>query len=538
MKDSIHTIYQSAKHFFSGTLLSRISGMLRDMSMAYIFGTHPSIASFMLAFRFAHLFRRLLGEGALQSAFIPEFEALRYQSPEKAFGFFRDLYATLTLFLVSFIILGCLGLNTLLIYQPLEKEHQEILFLTILMLPSLLFICLYGLNTSLLQCERKFFISGVAPVAFNGIWILAVLILKQIPTSTQKRMSYLALTIILACFCQWWMTVPQVLRILRCHLPSIWKDIRFYSSDMIKIGRPLFLGVLGIAAFQINTAMDSVFAHYADPEGPALLWYAIRLEQIPLALFGIALSGAILPPLSRAIKALDWSAYRHFLQYALKQTLSLMIPLTCALLAVGDTCINLIYGRGDFTNHSIIGTTHCLGAYALGLLPNTLILILAPACYAQNDYRLPACTSFLTMILNFFLNMWMIKGLGFGAVSVALATSISSWINLLLLGWVLYWRNGPLISSSLIPHLIKISFASLLAFLGTLTLRYLIQDFFFLDLFKKEMIFFPKHILQQGWSFCYQVGSFGFLFGVSSLLLNIFSLKQLAPALAVNPKFR
>ncbi|KIC73523.1 lipid II flippase MurJ [Candidatus Protochlamydia amoebophila] len=100
MTDSTHTIFQSAKHFFSGTLLSRLSGMIRDISMAYAFGTEASIASFMVAYRLAHLCRRLFGEGSLQSAFIPEFESIRHRDTERAFRFFRDLVISLTLFLV------------------------------------------------------------------------------------------------------------------------------------------------------------------------------------------------------------------------------------------------------------------------------------------------------------------------------------------------------------------------------------------------------------------------------------------------------
>src|SRR5919205_2129836 len=100
MQDTIQTIRRSSHRFFSGTLLSRLTGMFRDMSMAYAFGTQPSIAAFMVAFRFAHLFRRLFGEGALQAAFIPEFESLRYQSEQRAFIFFRDLIVLLTLFLI------------------------------------------------------------------------------------------------------------------------------------------------------------------------------------------------------------------------------------------------------------------------------------------------------------------------------------------------------------------------------------------------------------------------------------------------------
>src|ERR1700733_2872839 len=127
MKDTLFSIRHSAIRFFSGTLLSRITGMLRDVSMAYAFGTQPSIAAFMVAFRFAHLLRRLLGEGALQSAFIPEFEALRHQSEQRAFTFFRDLTVILSFFLVLLISVGCTLLFGFLWWGHLNPDNYEII---------------------------------------------------------------------------------------------------------------------------------------------------------------------------------------------------------------------------------------------------------------------------------------------------------------------------------------------------------------------------------------------------------------------------
>ena len=160
--------------------MSRISGMLRDVSMAYAFGTQPSIAAFMVAFRFAHLLRRLFGEGALQTAFIPEFEALRHHNEERAFTFFRSLTAILSLFLTLLILLCCGVLACFMWFGNLHPDNYEILLLTLIMLPSLLFICLFGLNASLLQCEKSYFIPSVAPVAFNGIWVVSVLYLRTL----------------------------------------------------------------------------------------------------------------------------------------------------------------------------------------------------------------------------------------------------------------------------------------------------------------------------------------------------------------------
>ena len=471
MKDTIQTIRRSSHRFFSGTVLSRASGMLRDMSMAYAFGTQPSIAAFMVAFRFAHLLRRLFGEGALQSAFIPEFEALRHKSEQRAIAFFRSLVIVLALFLTALIVICCGIIACFLWLGNIHPDNQEILSLTLIMLPSLLFICLFGLNTSLLQCEKSYFIPSVAPVAFNGIWVASVFYLRDMPA--EQAMPWLSFGVVIACLCQWLMTVPKTWRSIKNFISSasFWLSIRNAAPDLLQMSRPLILGVLGVAASQINNAIDTLFARFADSEGPALLWYAIRIQQLPLALFGIAIAGAILPPLSRALKAGRQEEYHHFLQDALMQTLVFMLPLTAALFAMGDISVNFLYGRGDFGSQSVIQTTYCLWAYGIGLLPSALVLILAPAYYARSNYTLPALVSFATMLVNVFLNSLFIIGFGWSAVSVAIATSMSAWINFMVLGWRLSSAGPPLISRPMIKNGIAMCVATFSALWGTYEMR-------------------------------------------------------------------
>ncbi|CUI16024.1 hypothetical protein PNK_0392 [Candidatus Protochlamydia naegleriophila] len=509
MTDSSHTILQSAKRFFSGTLLSRITGMLRDMAMAYAFGTQSAIASFMVAYRLAHLCRRLFGEGSLQAAFIPEFETLRHQNSQRAFTFFRDLMATLTLFLVLLISLVCLGLGIFLMWGDPQPANRDILVLTMLMLPSLLFICLFGLNASLLQCEKSYFTPGVAPVAFNLIWIIAVWMLK--PYAASEAMPLLSIGVIVACFFQWVLTVPKTWKLLKQQLSGyVWNKIDLFSADVFHMGKPFILGLTGVMASQINAAMDSLFARYAEAEGPAMLWYAIRLQQLPLALFSVAIAGALLPPLTRALKAHDWGRYYSFLNEALAHTCTLMIPLTAALFAIGDSSVNLIFGHGDFSNSSVLGTTLCLWAYGIGLLPTSLILLLAPACYAQSNYRLPAIASCLNMLLNLILNAFFINGFGWGAMSVALATSVSAWVNAIFLGRSLTALNGPWISKNVWQHIWKLSIAALIALMGTDLYR---NHFYLsaLSLVWNQAPHFPRSLSEQFTILISQCACFGFL---------------------------
>jgi len=493
MTDTLHTIHQSAKRFFSGTLLSRLSGMLRDVLMAFFFGTQPAVAAFMLAFRFSHLFRRLFGEGALQSAFIPLFETLRHEHPVRAFLFFRDLSWTLTLFLLTLIGLGEIVLCGCLFYLDLTPPNQQIIFLTCLMLPSLLFICLYGLNASLLQCEKIYFIPSVAPVVFNMIWILALIGLHFL--TIDQAMQGLALVVVGACFCQWLVTYPKLRSILHTHLSHEKSSLTLYSIDVKALLKPLFLGILGVAASQMNNAIDMLFARYAQSDGPALLWYAIRLQQLPLALFGIAMAGAILPPLTRALKAKKWNNYHQFLQDALGRTWNFILPLTLFLFLAGDTCVHLIYGHGEFNNQSIVGTTQCLWGYSFGLVPAALTLVLAPVCYAHQNYHLPAIASLGSMCLNLILNSLFIFGFHWGALSVSIATSLSSWMNLFFLAYVLS-RIHSLELFEIFKKNLNFLWAASLACMQLMLFRY-----YFLPLY--PFYYFTYNVIMQFFIVCF-----------------------------------
>lgn len=377
----------------------------------------------------------------MQAAFVPQFEHLRLEEPRKAAFFFRDLQRSVFLILIGIICVGGAALWGLYQSEMFSPENNQILLLTALMLPSLLFICLFGLNASVLQCDKRFFLTGVAPVAFNIVWIIAALSLINLPE--EQAMHWLAGGIIIASIAQWAVTAVQTHKIITsCGGNGLhWFEKNPYGNDLGRIAKPLIYGVLGVAATQINNFLDAIFARYASLEGPAYLWYAVRIEQLPLALFGIALSGALLPPLSRAFKAGDQKTYLEFLFFSLRNTVLLLLPLSFVLWLMGSSGISVAYGRGDFNAISIAGTTKCLWMYAVGLLPMGLVQVLAPAFYARQNYSIPMQASVASMVCNVMLNTLFVMGFGLDAASIALATSISAWLNAAILGWCLWIRE-------------------------------------------------------------------------------------------------
>lgn len=429
LSDTTALIQRSALKFFSGTMLSRMTGYLRDVALAYSFGTDPLLASFLVAFRFAHLARRLFGEGSLQNVFIPHFEELRKKDPAQARSFFRDTSFSLALFI------ALLSLGIALALSPFLSN--EIVLLTCLMLPSLLFICLFGLNAALLECEKSYFLPSIAPVAFNLVWIVAALSLGAYPVA--EAVKGLSLAVIAACFFQWAVTVPSLIKNTSW---TFWKQARAFSPDVRALVKPLLLANIGVAASQINNAVDPLFALYANSEGPAWLWYAIRLQQLPLALFGVAMTGALLPPLSRAIKAGLLQQGAEFFHFALKRLALLTIPISFLIVPTALNAIALLFGHGSFQYSSIENSAFCLLFYGMGIFPMAHILISAPALYAFKDYRSPTLFSILCMGANVLLNALFIFVLGFGAASVAAATSIAAFLNAALLHRLVEQKMG------------------------------------------------------------------------------------------------
>lgn len=419
--DSSLLVIRFAKRFFAGTVLSRISGALRDVAMAVYFGSGPEIAAFMVAYRFANLFRRLFGEGSLQAGFIPHFSSMQ---GKPALYFYRDCAFSLTallLLVVSFLEGVLWGISCFL-----ETEWREIVFLTMRMLPGLLFICLYALNSAFLQAEKKYFLSGFAPVLFNCCWIAFALLASSFPM--HEAMQFLSFGVTVAFALQWAITATQVRKMISLSWKE-WFRPQLFSDDLKKMVRPITLGIIGVGATQLNSALDAIFSRLSDLSGPAYLWYAIRIEQLPLALFGIALSGALLPSLSRAMAEGAIDRYKELLHKGLRHSAILLVPCTFGLFALGGPGLNLLYGHGDFSSADIRATLHCLWGYGIGLLPSVMTLLLATGSYAQKSYATPTVASVIAIVFHVLCNTALVFGFHLGAFSIAVSTSLAAFVN-------------------------------------------------------------------------------------------------------------
>lgn len=526
-QDTPKGLTRSSLAFLSGTLLSRLTGLGRDVSMAFCFGSHPAVAAFMVAFRFANLVRRLLGEGPLPAGFIPHFIHLRMSSPEKGAQFFRDLFFSMLTLLYVLVVLGVIALAAIWKWADLSPEASQILYLTILMLPGVMFVCMFGLCSGLLQCEKKFFLTGFAPAAFNMVWMGAAWWLKGKDPSSSVVV--LSLAIVVAFFFQWLSIVPQTFSFLKRYLS--WKEmfrVDLFSSEMRQVVKPVLLGVVGVASTQINSALDGVFARFASLEGPAYLWYAIRLEQLPLALFGIALSAALFPSLSRAIREGMMENYLALLRFAYRRSFSLIFPCTMGIFVLGAVSVNLIYGRGDFTAFATYNTIICLWGYGLGLVPSVLILLLAPAFYAKKDYRTPMLGSVYSVLVNVAVSALCVFVLNWGAFSIAVATSFAAWVNYFYLSVHLARRTGKLWERSLSASFWKTGICTAIAAAVTVLVGvYVVKEPMLLYYFAQVSEEFPRSFSLQLLQFVTLTGTFGLILFSYAWVFNAKDLLEL-----------
>ncbi len=516
-QDTHSSVAKSASQFFTGTVISRITGMVRDLSMAYYFGTTPAVAAFLLAFRLSNLLRRLFGEGALLNGFIPFFEGKRKKDPKAAALFFRDLFWSLVILLIGIILVLEVFVGSLIYFQNFTYGTEQILKMTMCMLPGLVFICLFGLSIALLQCEKNFFTPGVAPVAFNFVWIIAIWTFRK--HEPYQAMMYLSIAVVLSFCLQWGMTVSGLKKYASEFITlKEWMRARLFTNELKTMVIPLLLGVVGVAAVQINSAVDVIIARYASLEGPAYLSYSHKLQQLPLALFGIAIASALMPPLTRAIKNDDHKTYKSLLKFAFGRTFSLLFPGTIAIFLLGGASVNLLYGRGLFTNSSTIHTTYCLWGYGLGLVPSAFVLLLAPAFYARRDYWTPTLASLIAVGMNLTLNLIMVFGLGWGATGIAVGTSISAYFNARFLLSRLHIR----ILSAVMPTFVKVTIASMIAGVVTLIFGHVFLQYPIINLFMGDMtVEFSRSFVVQLREFMVLTSFFGVVFLTLSYLFRI-----------------
>ncbi len=420
------------------TMVSRMLGFGRDMLIGYLVGAGPVADAFFVALRVPNLFRRLFGEGAFNAAFVPEFSGiLATEGTAPARQFAQETIAVMAFWLLGLTIVGEIFMPQIMgvIASGFSDEPGKLeltITLARIMFPYVILICLTALLSGVLNGLDRFAAAAAAPVVFNTVSIAAMLALTPFVPTVGHALA-------------WGVTGSGVLQlallvwsVTRAGMPMRIPRPRM-TPRMRHLLRRMGPGLLGAGVTQLNLTVDILIQSWLPPGSASVLYYADRVNQLPLGVIGTAVGTALLPLLSRQARSGDAAAARETLSRAIEITMAVTIPAALALGVVGQPIMAVLFGRGAFDAHAALLSSQSLAAFALGLPAFVLLKVLVPAFFAHGDTSTPVRVGLVAIGLNLTLNVLFMVPLQH--MGPALATSLSAIMNTIVLGVILSRRG-------------------------------------------------------------------------------------------------
>ena len=442
-------------------MCSRVLGLVREQIFAAMFGAGFAYDAFVVAFRIPNLLRDLFGEGALSAAFVTIFS--RYDTDKTQEETWRLASNVLVFFTILLSLLTLLGifmagpLVSLLAsdFSKIAGKAELTATLTMIMLPFLVFISLAAVVMGMLNTKGRFFVPAMASSYFNlGSIIGGVTLAWILPRYGYPAIVGMAIGTLIGGILQLAVQLPALFRTGFRFFPHL--DLR--DPGLHSILRLMIPATIGLSATQINIFVNTSFAASCMEGSVSWLNYAFRLVQLPIGLFGVAFSIAVMPVMARHAARKDISAMRETLVSSLTMVFCLTIPATAGLILLAEPIIRLIFERGAFTALDTVATAQTLTLYAVGLFAYSANKILVPVFYALDNTRYPVIASFLAVIANILIiNMTIAV---FQHKAIALSTSCTMFLNFLFLGAVLYRKMDGYSLSALFRGLAKILVAT------------------------------------------------------------------------------
>jgi putative peptidoglycan lipid II flippase len=412
------------------TFLSRISGFVRDLVLAHIFGANALTDAFFVAFRIPNFFRRLFAEGAFAAAFVP---VLTEYKTKRSFGelrlFVDHVSGTLAGVLLAITMLGVLTAPFVVtIFAPGFWGDAGKLQLTAEMLrltfPYLLFISLTAFTGGILNTFGRFGVPAFTPVLLNLSLIAAALWLTP---WMAEPITALAWGVLLAGIVQYLFQQP-FLRSIRLVPRLRWG---FRDEGVRRILKLMMPALFGASVTQLNLLLDTLIASFLVSGSISWLYYSDRLVEFPVGILGVALGTVILPSLSHKHATESPEEFSRTLDWALRWVLLLGVPAAVGLLLLAGPMIATLFQSRVFDANDVAMSQRSLMAYSFGLVPFIAIKVLAPGYYARQDTRTPVRFAVVAMLTNMGLNLILVFPLAHAGL--ALATSLAAWLNASLL---------------------------------------------------------------------------------------------------------
>ena len=438
------------------TMLSRVLGFARDVFLAMALGAGALADAFFVAFKLPNFFRRMLAEGTLASAVIPVLAEVRKEGEEATWRYLNLVLLVLALALAALTLAGEAFMEGLLaafapgfVHDP--ERWPTALGLARITFPYLFLITIAAFFWAVQNACRRFALPAASPALLNLALIFAATVVAPVLGDAGRALAW---GVIAGGVLQLVVQVPAMLR-LGWRLTG---GLARALPRLAQTGRLFLPALVSVAAVQLHVLVGTVLASFLPHGAVSALYYADRLVQLPLALFGIAMGTALLPALSELHRDGREAQARRELAGGIAWLSWITLPAAVGLAALAEPLVQVLFAHGRFTDADAARTAAALAAYALGLVAFSWTKALAAACYARKDAKAPMRYTLVSLAVNLAVALALMRPLG--ATGLALATSAAAWANALLL-YRRAGRGAPLLPSADAGRILRALLASL-----------------------------------------------------------------------------
>lgn len=440
------------------TFISRILGYVKDMLLAVFFGATGLSDTFFAAFRIPNLLRELFAEGSMSSAFIPVLTEYRQKQGEAEAASLVKITFTFIIIIVGCIcMLGMLFAPAIVslvapgFLQSPEKFEMTVL-LTRIMFPFLLFISLASLIMGALNTKKIFFIPALAPALLNVTIIITVVLFASAFT---HPIVAVAAGVAVGGFVQFAFQLPSFFK----NNYSLGFDPSFNHPGLKKMAVLLIPATLALAVNQINIIVSNVLASYLEDGSITYLYYAMRLMQFPIGIFGVAMGMAVLPTLSEHAINGEFNRLREDFSFAVRLLFFIAVPSMAGLIALREPIVNMLFQRGQFTYAATQGTADALLFYSIGIWSIVGVRLITATFYAMQDTKTPVRIAAIGVAVNVILSLVLMGPLKHSGL--ALANSLASAINFFLLAIFLRKKLKRIDAIKIIKSFLQVGISSI-----------------------------------------------------------------------------
>lgn len=452
------------------TFLSRIMGLVRDIVVANLMGASAASDVFLFANKIPNFLRRLFAEGAFAQAFVPVLTEVQHEeNDEKTRQFIAKVSGTLGVIVTLVTLVGVIGSPiVVMIFGPgwfIDHQQQgpeaakfelasQLLKITF---PYLWFVTFVGLSGAILNTLNRFAVSAFTPVLLNVAIISSAIFLHE---SFDEPAYALAWGVFLGGLTQFLFQIPFLARAGALVMPK-WG---WHDHYVTKVRKLIIPALFGVSVGQINLLLDTVIATSLITGSISWLYYSDRLLEFPLGLFGIAIATVILPALSKSYVSKDPVQFQRNMDWGVKMVCLLGLPAAVGLAVLAEPMLLVLFQRGEFTPEDVRFASMSLTAYSTGLLSFMLVKVLAPGYYSRQDTKTPVKYGIWCMVANMAFNLIFVFFWGYemGFIGLAMATSASALLNVILLYQGLHKANIYRVSRNTLFFIIRVALTTTL----------------------------------------------------------------------------